>query len=143
MRGAKTLMSHASDEWETPQDFFDKLNEEFKFNFDLAATHENRKCHDFTSDIHRDDFIEYAKRNKGMMCWCNPPYSNQRIFLDWAISQKQKTVFLLPARTDTKLFHELIYSNEKMEVRFIKGRLKFSGSKWNAPFPSMIVVYRP
>ena len=47
---------------------------------------------------------------------------------------------LLPARTDTKWFHEFILG--KADIRFIKGRLKFGGSKNSAPFPSMIVVYR-
>lgn len=50
-------------------------------------------------------------------------------------------VFLLPARTDTRWFHEIVLPLAK-EIRFIKGRLKFSGAKWNAPFPSMLVVFR-
>lgn len=49
-------------------------------------------------------------------------------------------VMLLPARTDTKWFHEYICG--KAEIRFIEGRLKFGGAKNNAPFPSMIVVLR-
>ena len=48
-------------------------------------------------------------------------------------------VMLIPARTDTKAFHEYIYG--KAEIRFIKGRLRFGGSKNSAPFPSMIVVF--
>lgn len=49
------------------------------------------------------------------------------------------TVLLIPARTDTKWFHEYIYN--KAEIRFIKGRLKFGNSKNSAPFPSMIIVF--
>lgn len=48
-------------------------------------------------------------------------------------------VMLIPARTDTKRFHEYIYGNA--EIRFIKGRLKFGGCENSAPFPSMIVVF--
>lgn len=48
---------------------------------------------------------------------------------------------LLPARTDTKWFHEYILEPGH-EVRFIKGRLKFGGSKNSAPFPSMVVIFR-
>ena len=48
---------------------------------------------------------------------------------------------LIPSRTDTKAFHELILPYA--EIRFIKGRVKFGGSKDNAPFASMIVIYRP
>ena len=47
---------------------------------------------------------------------------------------------LIPARTDTKAFHDYIYG--KAEIRFVRGRLHFNGSKWNAPFPSMIVIYK-
>ena len=47
---------------------------------------------------------------------------------------------LIPARTDTKYFHEFIYHKAK-EIRFVKGRLKFGGSKNSAPFPSMVVVF--
>ena len=49
-------------------------------------------------------------------------------------------IMLLPARTDTKWFHNYIYN--KAEIRFIKGRLKFGNSKNSAPFPSMIVIFR-
>ena len=49
-------------------------------------------------------------------------------------------MMLIPARTDTKAFHEYIYG--KAEIRFIKGRLKFGGSKNSAPFPSMVIVYQ-
>jgi len=49
-------------------------------------------------------------------------------------------VMLIPARTDTKYFHEYIYG--KAEIRFVRGRLKFGGQKNAAPFPSMVVVFR-
>ncbi len=57
-------------------------------------------------------------------------------------------VMLLPARTDTKAFHDYIWDNEAhrpycdVEVRFLKGRIKFVGAKHGAPFPSMVVVFR-
>lgn len=47
---------------------------------------------------------------------------------------------LIPARTDTKAFHQYIYG--KAEIRFVKGRIKFGDSKNSAPFPSMIVIFR-
>ena len=56
-------------------------------------------------------------------------------------SLKGKTVvMLLPARTDTKWFHEYIYHNS--EIRFVKGRLKFGEAKNAAPFPSMVVIFK-
>ena len=59
------------------------------------------------------------------------------------------TVMLLPARTDTKAFHKHVYDSETwqprpgVEIRLLPGRLKFSGRANAAPFPSMIVVFRP
>lgn len=47
---------------------------------------------------------------------------------------------LIPARTDTRYFHDFIYNKAK-DIRFVKGRLKFGGAKDNAPFPSMVVVF--
>lgn len=77
--------------------------------------------------------------------FCNPPYGRQ--IGKWVQkaseeSKKPKTivVMLIPARTDTKWFHEYIYG--KTEIRFIKGRIRFGGGTRNAPFPSMIVVFR-
>lgn len=57
-------------------------------------------------------------------------------------SKKPKTtvVMLLPARTDTSWFHDYCYG--KAEIRFVRGRLRFGGCVYNAPFPSMVVVFR-
>ena len=136
------LFSSAKDCWETPQSFFDDLNEEFHFDLDVCALPENAKCPRFyTPD---DDGL--AQPWDGLCNWCNPPYGRQ--IAKWverahitAISGVGTTVMLLPARTDTKWFHDYIY--EQAEIRFIKGRLKFGNSKNSAPFPSMIVVFRP
>lgn len=131
------MFSSKSAEWETPQNLFDKLNEEFHFSLDVCATPENTKCeHYYTSE---QDGL--SQPWKGVI-WCNPPYGKsiggwvRRGLL--AAADGNVVVMLLPARTDTRWFHEYIYN--KAEVRFIKGRLKFGGSKNAAPFPSMIVV---
>lgn len=81
----------------------------------------------------------------GHITFCNPPYG--RKLYDWVKkcydeSKKPdtKVVMLIPARTDTRYFHEFIYHKAK-EIRFIRGRLKFGGSKNSAPFPSMVVIF--
>lgn len=133
------MFSSKSAEWETPQDLFDKLNEEFHFTLDVCATPRNTKCeHYYTSE---QDGL--SQPWKGVI-WCNPPYGKS--IGSWvrrgllAAADGNVVVMLLPARTDTRWFHEYIYN--KAETRFIKGRLKFGGSKNAAPFPSMIVVFR-
>ena len=135
------LFSSKTDLWSTPQDFFDKLNEEFNFTLDPCATDSNHKCGKyFTID---DDGL---KQNwEGYIVFCNPPYG--RKIYKWVEkcyneSKKPNTfvVMLIPARTDTIYFHEFIYHKAK-DIRFIKGRLKFGGSKNSAPFPSMVVIF--
>lgn len=135
------LFSSAKDCWETPQSLFDVLDAEFHFDLDVCALPANAKCPRF-----------YTPNDNGLIqpwdgtCnWCNPPYGRhiakwiEKAYLT-AIAGG-KTVMLLPARTDTKWFHNYIYG--QAEIRFIKGRLKFGDSKNSAPFPSMIVVFRP
>lgn len=134
------IFSSKTDMWETPQQLFDELDHEFKFTIDVCATPENAKCKKF-----------YTEQENGLIqpwigtIWCNPPYGRQ--IKDWVCrafltaQTGQIVVMLLPARTDTKWFHEYIYNHKNVEIRFIKGRLKFGRSKNSAPFPSMIVVF--
>lgn len=137
------MFSSKTDLWETPQDLFDELNDEFGFDIDVCATPENAKCEKY-----------YTKENNGLdqpwygVVWCNPPYGREigkwvRKAYETNFRENNYIVMLLPARTDTKWFHEYIYKNKRVEIRFLKGRLKFGNSKNSAPFPSMIVIFRP
>lgn len=136
------LFSSKTDLWETPQDLFDKLNNEFQFTLDVCATAENAKCDKFYTE--EQDGLKHPW--KGTV-WCNPPYG--RGIGQWvrralfASVSGSTVVMLLPARTDTKWFHDYIYKRNNVEIRFIRGRLKFGGSKNSAPFPSMVVVFMP
>jgi site-specific DNA-methyltransferase (adenine-specific) len=139
MKNKQACFSHKSDEWETPQNLFDELNKEFKFTLDPCSTDKNHKCN-----------IWYTKKENGYCCkwngsvFVNPPYSEISRWVEKSFYEKdncEKIVMLLPARTDTKWFHKFIYKQYGIEIRFIKGRLKFSNSKNSAPFPSMIVIF--
>ena len=44
MANIQACLSSKTDNWATPQDFFDKLNEEFHFTLDPCANEENHKC---------------------------------------------------------------------------------------------------
>lgn len=134
----KVLFSSKSDEWETPQDIFNQLNEEFKFTLDPCATKKNHKCPKFYSK--KQDGL--TRGWQGERVFCNPPYSGVGKWVKKAHDESQGDCFivmLVPARTDTKWFHD--YIDNKTKIRFIKGRLKFSNSKNSAPFPSMIVIF--
>lgn len=118
------IWSSMTDEWYTPQDLFDKLNEEFHFNLDPCATKENHKCELYYTK--EDDGLQ--KNWNGFNVFCNPPYGRQiGKWVEKAYNSNALTVMLLPARTDTKWFHEYIYN--KSEIRFLKGRIKFGGCK--------------
>lgn len=135
------MFSSKTDLWATPQDFFDKLNEEFNFDLDPCADDDNHKCDEYFTK--EEDGLKQGWG--GYTVFCNPPYGRE--LYNWikkcseeAKKPNTKVVMLIPARTDTKYFHEFIY--HKAEIRFIKGRLKFGDSKNSAPFPSMVVIFK-
>jgi len=136
----KVHFSSKSVEWETPQGFFDQLNEEFGFTLDPCCTHENAKCEEhFTKE---ENGLEQDWGNG--IVFCNPPYGRKIIHWmrkAWESSLNGATVVcLVPARTDTQWFHEYAI---KGEIRLVKGRVKFGGHSNSATFPSMIVIFRP
>lgn len=140
------MFSSATDQWATPQDFFDKLNEEFHFTLDVAADETNHKC-DKYYDKQTDGLSQpwqLLRERERERVWCNPPYGREiGKWVEKAYNESLSgvtVVMLLPARTDTKWFHDYIYN--KAEIRFVRGRLKFGDSKNSAPFPSMVVVFR-
>ena len=147
------MFSSTSDEWATPQDLFDRLHAEFDFQIDLAASAENHKC-GLWFDKEADALMHPWTADLFSCGWLNPPYSRGLCakFIAKAAEERRKgflTVMLLPSRTDTQAFHAHIYDaniwqpREGVEIRLLPGRLKFGGSKNSAPFPSMIVIFRP
>ena len=129
-----------SDEWRTPADLFRRLDEEFGFTLDAAANHENHLCaFYFTKE---QDALRYDWG--GFTVWCNPPYSQLKTWMRKCYFEGHKpnttVVALVPSRTDTMWWQN--YVQHRSEVRFLPGRLRFSESKHNAPFPSAVVIYR-
>ena len=126
----RVLFSSASDRWATPPDVYAALNAEFDFNFDPCPL-----------DGDKDGLSTLFTEWKGKRVFCNPPYDRGSM-MKWLERglEAEIAVFLIPARTDTKWFHDLVLPNAR-EIRFLKGRLKFGGATFNAPFPSMIVVF--
>lgn len=124
---SRVVFSSVSDHWSTPADTYADLDREFSFNDDPCVL-------GGTGGLDR----EWGSRT-----FCNPPYSK---IADWvayghAQSKLGKTVVMLvPSRTETRWWHEHVM--RASEIRFIRGRLKFSGHKHNAPFPSVVVVFR-
>lgn len=138
---SKALFTSNTVEWSTPRPFFETLNDEFHFTIDVCATKENALCPVF-----------FTKEQNGLKqpwsgnCFGNLPYG--RGVMDWinkaateAVRCSATSVFLVPARPDTKWFRQAFET--ATELRLIKGRLKFGGAKTPAPFPSCVFVFRP
>lgn len=129
--------SSKTDMWATPQDFFDALDAEFHFTLDACAVKENAKCEAYYTP--EQDGLDQPWTGR---VWCNPPYGRnvgQWVKKAHDTASGGVVVMLLPARTDTRWFHDYIYG--KTEVRFIKGRLKFGSCQNATPFPSMVVIF--
>ncbi len=143
------MYSSASGIWATPQDLFDALDYEFDFTLDVCALPENAKCaRYFTPEV---DGLKQSWAAE--TCWMNPPYGRE--IGEWVEAARNEslmngttTVALLPARTDVKWWHRFIWDETKhmpyrqVEIRFVKGRLKFGNAESSAPFPSVVVVFR-
>jgi phage N-6-adenine-methyltransferase len=134
----KVMFSSETDLWSTPQALFDELDRVYQFTLDPCSTKENHKVYNFYTE--KEDGL--SKNWDGENVFMNPPYGREigKWIKKASESKNGIVVCLLPARTDTKWFHDYIYG--KAEIRFIKGRLKFGDSKNSAPFPSMIVIFK-
>ena len=130
------MFSSKTDLWATPQDLFDKYNAIYNFETDVCALPDNAKCKRFFTPE-----MDGLKQEWTGVCWCNPPYGRQiGKWVEKACKSFATVVMLLPARTDTKWFHDYCLPYGKIE--FLRGRLKFGGCDNSAPFPSMIVVFQ-
>ena len=140
-REQPAYLTSKSENWRTPVWFFQQLHKEFGFEIDLCASAENAQLAVFyTKD---QDSLKQVWRG---VCWMNPPYGRKatggwvrKAYIS-AKRNKATIVCLIPARTDTRWWHKYC---AKAEVRFIRGRLKFNGSKNAAPFPSALVIFKP
>jgi len=141
-----------SSEWETPEALYNELNAEFQFSLDPCSTDDNHKCAKYFTK--EDDGL--SKTWEGETVWMNPPYGREiKQWIEKAHREARDNgvtvVCLIPARTDTSYWHDIIFPNA--EVRFLKGRVKFINKllpsyrkdgnfKVNgAPFPSAIVIF--
>lgn len=131
------MFSSKTDLWSTPQDFFDKLNEKYKFTLDVCSDGKNNKC-----DKYYTEEVDGLSQEWTGVCWMNPPYGRE--ISKWMKKAYESSlsgatvVCLVPARTDTAWWHDYAM---KGDIEFIRGRLKFGGNKNPAPFPSAVVVF--
>jgi len=135
------MFSSKKTDWATPQAFYDELNLEYNFTLDPCCSTQTAKCQKYYTE--EDDGL--SKDWGGETVFMNPPYGrgiDKWIKKAYNEGMKKDTtvVCLIPARTDTKYWHD--YCMRAKEIFFVKGRLKFSSSQNSAPFPSAIIVFR-
>ena len=133
--------SSKTNEWSTPQDFFDELDKEFNFTLDPCSTSENAKCAKYFTV--EDDGLKQDWSND--VVFMNPPYGRE--IKHWIKKAYEESlngatvVCLIPSRTDTTYWHDYIF-DKAYDIRFVRGRLKFGDSKNSAPFPSAVIIYK-
>jgi phage N-6-adenine-methyltransferase len=137
---ARVVMSSSqSVEFPTDPQVFAALSERYgPFNLDAAATAENAKCARYFTAA--DDGLAQTWTGR---VWLNPPYGREvgkwvKKAWESAQSSAELVVCLVPARTDTRWWHEYAVRGE---VEFVRGRLRF-GRPTVAPFPSAVIVFR-
>ena len=123
------MFTSSSDRWATPSAVYEALHKEFRFDFDPCPL-----------DGAIDGLAPLWSSWEGKRVFCNPPYGPGMDKWIARAGEAQLAVFLIPARTDTRWFHDLVVGKAK-EIRFIRGRLKFGDAKNCAPFPSMVVIF--
>lgn len=129
--------SSATDDWQTPPDFFERLNSVFHFTLDPCASPKNAKCDKFYTM--QDDGL--SKSWDGERVFMNPPYGRSiGAWVKKASEAKALVVCLIPARTDTRWWHDYVVNGGGMVI-YLKGRLKFGEGSAPAPFPSAVVIF--
>ncbi len=136
----KAMVSSKSNDWATPQDFFDELDEEFSFTLDPCATEDNAKCTKF-----------YTQRENGLLqswsgevVFMNPPYGGQAgLWVEKAYHESLNgatVVCLIVSATDRTYWHDYIFPFAA-QIRWLRGRLKFGDATETAPFASAVVIF--
>lgn len=136
----KAMVSSKSNEWATPQEFYDKLDAEFGFTLDVASTNENCKASKCLT-LADDGLLKDWSKD---ICWMNPPYGGHTG--DWIKKAHEESkkgavvVCLIVSSSDRSYWHEYIFPYAS-QIRFVRGRLHFNDSKSSAPFASAVVIF--
>ena len=135
----KQSLFHAkSGEYETPDEIFNPLNEEFHFTLDVAANFQNAKCSCFFTKLDNGLIQDWGQNT----CWMNPPFGRQmKLWVKKAYESSlmgATVVCLLPVRSNTNWWHDYVI---KGNIRFIRGRVIFKGQEKGLWFPLSIIIF--
>ncbi len=131
-----------NDEWETPDDLWNALNDEFHFKYDLAASPDNTKRPFYYSK--ERDSLNASWHTIDGYCWLNPPYSRGLIdkFM-WKVAEEaaQGAQIVTLTRLDSTVWFRDHVMGMAREIRLCARRLKFKGADSSYPFPCCISVF--
>jgi site-specific DNA-methyltransferase (adenine-specific) len=147
------VFSRLRDDWETPPDLFEPLQREFDLRVDAAASRTNTKCPEYFGPGSESRLNALSAEPWPIdRYWLNPPYSQTRAFMTKAAAAAEAgslVVALVAARTDVRWWHQHVWDASRgalrshVQIRFLKGRVKFVGGQHSAPFPSALVIFGP
>lgn len=128
------------DKWETPQKVFDELNAKYRFTLDPCCEKHTAKCQKYYTEQENGLLKDWT----GEIVFVNPPYSrdNIKVWMKKCYEESLKGVVivaLIPVSTSSKWFHKYVLG--KADLEFYKGRIKFIGAPYTAPFSSMLAIY--
>lgn len=144
---ARVRLSSESEDWATPRDFYQRLDQEFGFTLDVCASADNHKCPryiDKATDAFKADWA--ADEPGAVVAWMNPPYGRSlphwmALAFEWSL-RGVTVVCLVPNRVGSRWWTTWVLGKAD-EVRFVNGRLAFGGASHTATFESAVIVYRP
>lgn len=152
------LFTSNRDDYETPQQFWERLDREFRFTCDMAADAKNAKTETYIDKAINALSIPWDE--PGMeRGWINPPFGRGNVLKNWFRKvvveyerrKRDHIVVLSASRTETVWFQRLIWDHAD-EVRFVQGRLQFElqgepirgkdGKPMGATFPAVVSIFR-
>jgi phage N-6-adenine-methyltransferase len=143
MEFTKTIISgRGYQSWTTPRELFDHFDALFNFEIDLCASPENALCKEFFTEA--DDAL--TKSWEGKTCFLNPPFGLTKKFVEAACEETAKgatVVMIIPANLNTNYWHDYLLDNDRVELIFPRGGIKFGGAKKRCPIPVAIVIWHP
>ena len=142
MKGHKQLTSSNNDNWETPECVLKLVRKVGPIGLDPCTTEANpTRANKFITKEY--DGLKWSWQDQGLV-YVNPPYSQVRLWASKVAKEANgaETVLLVPARTDTKWFHDSVWNAATgVAICFWRGRLRFAGAPASAPFPSAVIYY--
>ena len=95
-----------------------------KFDLDVCCSNENMPALDYYKYGEKDGLKENWKKYN----WCNPPYNECKKWIEKAYGEQLKgntTIMLIPARTETKYWHDYILFNDNVEITWLRKGYRF------------------